>query len=189
MQVSCGTKHTLFLDIFGIAFAAGSNKTGRMGISQEHRRGVQYSPIPVEIENRLQQVAAGDSHSLFLTQKEGLVFACGDNSLGQLGQDLSGEKLAFLSKPVQVKGLRYIKEILCRKYSMALANDGHLFMWGNGSLANYGLIPTRICSLPNKVSTISIGDSHMCATDEEGILWVWGKNKKGELGLGDSTPR
>ncbi|MFO0116332.1 MAG: RCC1-like domain-containing protein [bacterium] len=25
---------------------------------------------------------AGDSHSLFLTQREGCVFACGDNSAG-----------------------------------------------------------------------------------------------------------
>lgn len=29
----------------------------------------------------------------------------------------------------------------------------------------------------------------MSAMDEVGILWVWGLNKKGELGLGDNTSR
>jgi hypothetical protein len=29
----------------------------------------------------------------------------------------------------------------------------------------------------------------MNALDETGITWVWGSNKKGELGLGDCTPR
>ena len=80
VQVSCGTKHTLFLDIYGRAFATGSNKLGRLGIGKE--RSVYFTPEPVCMENRLQKIAAGDSHSLFLTQREGCVFASGDNSLG-----------------------------------------------------------------------------------------------------------
>lgn len=57
---------------------------------------------------------------------------------------------------------------------MALALDGNLFMWGNGPLINYGLVPSRICSIPNKVNMISIGDSHMSVLDDAGITWVWG---------------
>lgn len=72
---------------------------------------------------------------------------------------------------------------------MALGSDGNLYLWGNGPLINYGLIPTRICSIPNKVTTLGIGDSHMSVVDEAGITWVWGLNKRGELGLGDSTVR
>ena len=85
VQVSCGIKHSLFLDVFGNVFAAGSNKLGRLGIGHENGRGVQYFPVKVCIESKIQQVAAGNSHSLFLTQREGLVYACGDNSNGQLG--------------------------------------------------------------------------------------------------------
>jgi len=75
------------------------------------------------------------------------------------------------------------------KYSMALSSDGSLYLWGDGPLINYGLVPNRICSIPNKVNFISIGDSHMSVLDDAGIAWVWGLNKKGELGLGDCTPR
>jgi alpha-tubulin suppressor-like RCC1 family protein len=43
VQVSCGTKHTLFLDIYGHAFACGSNKHGRLGIkTEEASKEVQY---------------------------------------------------------------------------------------------------------------------------------------------------
>lgn len=80
VQVSCGTKHTLFLDIYGRAYATGSNKLGRLGINKDKR--VYYTPESVSIESRLQKIAAGDSHSLFLTQREGFVYACGDNSVG-----------------------------------------------------------------------------------------------------------
>ena len=47
VQVSCGTKHTLFLDIFGHAFASGSNKLGRLGIGNDYGKGVQHVPVAV----------------------------------------------------------------------------------------------------------------------------------------------
>jgi alpha-tubulin suppressor-like RCC1 family protein len=160
MQVSCGVKHTLFLDIYGHAFATGSNKLGRLGIDTvKHSKETQYFPVPISLDARIAQVAAGDSHSLFVSHKEGIVYACGDNSVGQLGQELSGDKLDSVSQPIQVKGLRYVRDIACKRYSMAVTEEGHLYMWGNGPAINYGLIPQRICSIPAKVSSIAIGDT------------------------------
>jgi alpha-tubulin suppressor-like RCC1 family protein len=37
--------------------------------------------------------------------------------------------------------------------------------------------------------SVEAGRSHICAIDQEGIVWVMGKNKKGELGLGDFVAR
>lgn len=54
VQVSCGTKHTLFLDIFGHAFACGTNKHGRLGIdATQHSKVTQYKPVSVKLESRL----------------------------------------------------------------------------------------------------------------------------------------
>lgn len=72
---------------------------------------------------------------------------------------------------------------------MAITEEGYLFMWGNGPVQSYGFLPQRICSIPNKVTSIAIGDNQMSALDETGITWVWGLNKRGELGLGDCTLR
>jgi alpha-tubulin suppressor-like RCC1 family protein len=45
--------------------------------------------------------------------------------------------------------------------------------------------PAKVSQIPGKVVNIEVGRSHIAAIDQEGILWVWGGNKKGELGLGD----
>ena len=83
IQTSCGVKHSLFLDIYGHAFACGSNKLGRLGIDTEaNPKETQYIPVSVKLDVRISQLAAGDSHSLFVGHKEGLVYACGDNSAG-----------------------------------------------------------------------------------------------------------
>lgn len=49
--------------------------------------------------------------------------------------------------------------------------------------------PTKVSAIPGKVVSAQVGRSHLSAIDDDGIVWIWGKNKKGELGLGDSVPR
>ena len=43
--------------------------------------------------------------------------------------------------------------------------------------------------IPSEVQNFSLSDSHIGAVDSDGMIWVWGSNEKGELGLGDYTPR
>jgi len=49
--------------------------------------------------------------------------------------------------------------------------------------------PAKVSQIPGKVASIEVGRSHIAAIDQDGILWVWGGNKKGELGLGDQVSR
>jgi alpha-tubulin suppressor-like RCC1 family protein len=39
------------------------------------------------------------------------------------------------------------------------------------------------------VSTIAVGAFHNLALSEDGILWAWGNNEYGQLGIGDTQPR
>ena len=36
---------------------------------------------------------------------------------------------------------------------------------------------------------MSLGKDVSCAVDGKGLVWAWGPNKRGELGVGDSEPR
>jgi len=43
--------------------------------------------------------------------------------------------------------------------------------------------------IPQPVVSFSISESHLAALDLSGMVWIWGQNKKGELGLGDKVTR
>jgi Alpha-tubulin suppressor and related RCC1 domain-containing proteins len=39
------------------------------------------------------------------------------------------------------------------------------------------------------ISLISCGGNHSIALDNQGFVWIWGNNNKGQLGLFDTTNR
>eukprot|EP00164_Ancoracysta_twista_P007242 GFYU01010246.1.p1 GENE.GFYU01010246.1~~GFYU01010246.1.p1 ORF type:complete len:508 (+),score=103.18 GFYU01010246.1:147-1670(+) len=83
------------------------------------------------------------------------------------------------------------------KFSMALTGGGELLSWGGNE---YGVLghgdeinvelpkPNRF--LKNKeISNIYAGETMAAALTEEGVLYVWGRNADGQLGLGDTLDR
>ena len=40
-------------------------------------------------------------------------------------------------------------------------------------------------TVPSAIVDISVGESSSLVLDIEGMIWSWGNNKQGELGLGD----
>jgi alpha-tubulin suppressor-like RCC1 family protein len=100
-SISGGLEHVLLLTSKGRLFsaAAGSQdfprhgQLGIPGLTWQTRPSGSYDQ-PHEIKTltgfRISKIAAGDYHSL-ASDKDGRVFAFGDNSLGQLGLDYSSE--------------------------------------------------------------------------------------------------
>jgi X-linked retinitis pigmentosa GTPase regulator len=39
------------------------------------------------------------------------------------------------------------------------------------------------------VVDVSVGETLGAAVDNKGLIWTWGVNKSGELGVGDNEPR
>lgn len=76
--------------------------------------------------------------------------------------------------------------------------NGKLFCWGEGSSGQLGMDntnslgqPTAVPSLSashKSITDVSAGANHTCAI-AAGDLFCWGKNDKGQLGLGDTTNR
>lgn len=79
MQISCGSHSTLILSEDGTVKACGNNQYGQLGLKKSNSSSIFYLPTRVNIEQKIVQVAAGDSHSLLLTI-DGEVYAVGDNS-------------------------------------------------------------------------------------------------------------
>ncbi|XP_067297061.1 E3 ISG15--protein ligase HERC5 [Pseudorasbora parva] len=115
-----------------------------------------------------------------------------------------GGKVLIMDKSTvcrPLKGLenRQVIQIACGdQHSMALTNDGQLFVWGNSSRGQLGLRKDHpgslsaervesLCGVP--LAQISAGGDHSFVLSLSGVVFGWGKNSSGQLGLGDTTDR
>ena len=132
------------------------------------------------------KVAAGDTHTLFLTLG-GQVYAVGSNANLQLAK--KRDQVPYIHQPIQIEGLPDgINSIACSTYSTAISHQGDLFIWGSGAIGEYSA-PYRVSGMPGRSQSCQVAKSHICVMDSDGMAWVWGENQKGELGLGDYTMR
>jgi len=108
-QIAAGSYHSLFLRVSdGAVFACGYNAFGQLGV---HVSDTANRFIPTQVLNYsggtgtyisgITQIAAGLYHSLF-RRSDGAVFACGENTSGQLGVTSVTTDTANRFKPTQV---------------------------------------------------------------------------------------
>ncbi|MBI9075551.1 MAG: thrombospondin type 3 repeat-containing protein [Desulfatibacillum sp.] len=199
--VAGGDCHSLAVKANGTVRAWGSNSYGQLGDGS-----VISSSNPVEVVmsdahslSGIQAVAGGYGHSLAL-KTDGTVWAWGGNKYGQLGDGETGS----LSNPVQViasadNPLTDVMAIAAgENFSLALKNDGTVWAWGwnyygqlgNGTneeshTAKQVIMPDQ--SPLSEVVAIAGTGMHALALKNDGAVWGWGYNAKGQLGNGDST--
>ncbi len=117
----------------------------------------------------------------------------GDNSFGQLGignnnyDSGRGEEREFdiREQPTRLENLSNIVEIASGHHSAALTNEGTLYFWGTGVFGSF-FEPKLVVDLD--IIQVSIGGCFGAALDRDGLVWTWGSNSNGELGLGDYEP-
>ncbi len=137
------------------------------------------------------------------------LYTWGDNLNGQLG--LGNTKNQPTPTEVTFKGLSSpidIEKISFGVFhSAAIINDGdsdHLYTWGENEYGQLGLgdevekqydTPQEVITgLPSgsEIEQISMGDNHSAAVVNDGEsdqLYTWGKNDKGQLGLGNTAKK
>ena len=126
------------------------------------------------------------------------LYTWGNNASGQLGQ--GSEKNSPI--PTLLEHLEHtsIKTVVAKGRNSAciMEDTGHVWTFGNGSHSILGhgdsmdqpnqTLPTKVNGLGNKECTaVCIGGFHMMVIDDEQKVWSWGRNNRGQLGLGEGT--
>ena len=126
----------------------------------------------------------------------------GQNPYGLLGGSDRGTKMVR-DTPTAVPELSGVTAIAaCRNAGAALRADGTVWMWGadqEGVLATGTItpswqtakeyyVPRRVPGIQD-VTAIACGSTHMLALRKDGTVWTWGRNRDGQLGLGDTERR
>ncbi len=205
-RVCAGRLHAMALG--GVASARsgeiwtwGGNASGQIGDGTQDDR---LTPYQVGLSN-VAAMAAGAAHSLALSigtdPSRSVLWAWGDNTYGQLGDESSMDR----SFPAQVEAAPPLTGIAAGYYhSLGTADDGdgNLSVWSWGSNGDGQLgdgtgenarTPVRLSGLSG-VTLTSAGAAHSLAITFDSLtsaasVWTWGSNDYGQLGDGTREDR
>ena len=171
-------------------FTWGSNQYGSIGNGTSSGNVLSPAPI-VDGDNDYDAVTAGGAHSLAL--KDGALFGWGLSVYAATGYDTASTGTSVsTASPTLTSGVTDIAGGLY--HSVAVVNGGAYgfgadFSGQTGTGATPGSevsVPTLITSLGSGVTQVSAGTQHSLAL-QNGAVYSFGLNNRGQLGTGAST--
>ncbi|BFZ10138.1 hypothetical protein BsWGS_13177 [Bradybaena similaris] len=188
-QIACGDEHTALIVESGRVFMFGLNDWGQLGLGQEVKPGINKpSCIKTLKHEKSKLVACGRSHTIISTEA-GHIYSFGSNSEGQLGiadaPDQYAPRHIVTLEPANYKMLTAGSDS-----SMALTEDGRLFVWGGNEDGKLGLgEDLQNASMPEQlhfdhpVVCVACGYYHTAVVTGDGKLYTMGEADGGKLGL------
>lgn len=173
--IAAGFGHAVAIRDDGTLWGWGADDLGQLGL------GNAWHPDPVQIgtEATWTAVAAGAHHTVGL-RADGTIRSWGWLTAFGLGTFPSTR--------------RWVGIAANEKVTLALRDDGTI--WGNGELSDgrlgagpLGAIPAGSpypLAEPGPFVALAAGRSHGAAVKQDGTLWTWGSNTRGQLGFGTS---
>ncbi len=146
-------------------------------------------------------VAVGTNHTVAV-DKRGVLYAWGDNTLGQLGTGTTTPSSIPVPTRVDLRGVpegvTFVQVAAGNGFSLALGSDGRVYSWGNGDVGQLGdgawsssqlPVVVSMSDLPLGVTFVKIaaGARNGYAIGSDKKLYAWGPGELGALGTGDSN--
>lgn len=143
------------------------------------------------------QASAGEQHTVALAA-DGTVWAWGDNSVGQLGDGSTTGSL--VPAPVTgLEGVRIVQVDAGYSHTMALSDDGRVYVWGHGFFGQLGDGQAASSAVPVLVEAAAFGGERVAGIDAgpytstavtaSGTGYAWGMGHQGQLGDGGGVSR
>ncbi|XP_011257668.1 probable E3 ubiquitin-protein ligase HERC4 isoform X1 [Camponotus floridanus] len=193
-QIACGENYTVTITNDGQVYSCGNNDYGQLGHEKARKR---LQLIPGLDAFVFKKIACGSCHTLAVNEW-GQLFSWGCNMKGQLGLN-SVDCTERTPRMVKALGTSVIVQIACGiEHSIALTNDGELYSWGSNREGQLGIgshtvteiKPKRIITLAAvPIAFIACGGYHTVVISKSGVVFAWGRNTFGQLGLNDTQQR
>ncbi|ERN08779.1 ultraviolet-B receptor UVR8 [Amborella trichopoda] len=191
-QITCGDSHCLAVTAQGEVQSWGRNQNGQLGLGHTEdslvpQRIQAFQGVPVKM------VAAGAEHTAAVTE-DGELFGWGWGRYGNLGLGDRNDRL-FPEKVAAIDGQKMSMVACGWRHTIVVSSIGKLYTYGWSKYGQLGhgdyedhLIPHQLRALSNDyITQISGGWRHTMALTSDGMLYGWGWNKFGQLGVGDNA--
>ena len=196
-RIAAGGYHALCVSAGGRVLACGNNNLGQLGVGDNEERGVPTLITGLLKTKTVVQVTAGYFHTACLTA-DGLVFACGNGDVGQLGIGDTESRVVPTLVRGELQGRKVLQVAAGASHTVCVTEDGAVMSFGynmNGQLGlgdtENRLVPTLLRGeLENKpVIQVTAGSVHTVFVTEDGLVFACGANFMEQLGLGDTEGR
>lgn len=138
ISVSCGHEHILLLTKSGKTLSYGGGSKGQLGL--EALEDVFDEPKIIEALDgiKVMQISAGGWHSLAISEY-GDIYAWGWNETGQLGLKLQKNTVIAIPTLIEVDDVNFITVSSGSRHSMAVSEEGRLYVWGWNKWGQLGM--------------------------------------------------
>lgn len=184
-SAEAGNEHSLVLMSDGTVRAAGDNTHGQLGLDDDTTSSNSFEKA--SIRNVSAVFAGGNSSGAVLDS--GVLYTWGDNTYSQLHNGKTDDLYA----PTTVTG-SVVSIAFGEHHSVMLKSNGRVSTAGSGMYGELfssaaGANVSKPVLVSKKIVAYSAGADHAAAIDDQGVLYTWGNNDKGQLGTGDTTSR
>lgn len=184
--------HKAIVDYEGNIFTWGNNVIGQLGRPANSDKQIS----PDCFSSKIASVCCGAQHTVCVT-RGGQVYSFGSNSHGQLGRGELGL--------VRTEHPHRIENLLGENITMAAAGSSHticvsdkgcIFTWGSNGLGQLGIgdlvvvkteTPVSVFGfdIPSDIVFVCAGPQNNMVMSDKGVVWAWGDNMYGQLGIPD----
>jgi alpha-tubulin suppressor-like RCC1 family protein len=212
-SIVCGSKNNFIIDTSGQLYSWGYNEYGEAGIGvlTQQPKPVKVSSNKkwLCVLSNYGSYFANYGEAILAIKEDSTLWGWGENKKKQIRFDFSDQQIL---KPIIIDSVnKYTSIGFDRNSSYALRRDGTLWTWGNFATSNMVQIGTGIKaiygnsnsvyfidSLGNLFSNrefavfnnsikwkkVSTGWDHALGLSDEGDVYSWGNNHRGQLGIG-----
>ncbi|XP_012252206.2 RCC1 and BTB domain-containing protein 1-like isoform X2 [Athalia rosae] len=183
VDIACGSHHSMALTDDGEVYAWGQNNCGQVGSGISSHQGVPRKVNSALTGKKVVSIFCGQTSSVAVTES-GDVYGWGYNGVGQLGIG----SYVNQPNPTKVSALSgvVIEKVACGyAHTLALSDEGTLYVWGGNSYGQLGLGNKANASSPVKVVMPEMGRvsdiaavhyNHISvAVGQGGRVFMWGQ--------------
>lgn len=199
VSVAAGEAFSMALTEAGKVYAWGNNSSGQLG---NGTTATSSTPVEVVFPGGVSivQIAAGSSSGYALAS-DGVVYAWGDNSYGQLGDETTTNALTpVVVSAGEVPGGAVVSQVVAGSFTAYLVTaDGAAYGFGQNSDGQIGNGTEADANAPVAVvagampagvvfTELSAAGSWATGLGSDGVAYAWGSNGRGQLGDDTGEP-